>query len=659
MKTNLKLSSRMGTAFGLLVLVILVLGGIGLVSLKRVGRISDALSQENVPEISMANDIERHSLSLLPSLKDYGYTDDAAFLGEVRTQLGEIKKFLAEARTKGAQSERLTRLKESAAKAEQTVAEFETLTEERVKLTRDLEMARASALAAGTNFTSICTRFLDRQTQAMQGKIAAEVEGVQLENNLRRIACLSEIVRNGNQIIAITWKSQARRDPQLLAGSLELLTTINAQFDSLDKVVDFENDRKLILQCRASSQTYREGVQKLQEIWNQRENLARGQAALAERVGEQARAIAGLGLEDATIATRKAAEVVGFSSRLAGGCMLVGVVFGLVIAVMLTGSLTRLLRRLANALDEGSSQVAGAAGQVSSSSQGLAEGASQQAASLEETSSSLEELSSMIRRNSENAQHVNELAKQSRTAADKGVGDMQAMNSAMEAIKTSSDDVAKIIKTIDEIAFQTNILALNAAVEAARAGEAGMGFAVVADEVRNLAQRSAQAARETAGKIQGAIDKTSQGVEISRKVSVALNEIVAKARQVDELAAEVASASREQTQGIVQINLAVGQMDKVTQSNAAGAEESAAAAQELNAQAALMRQSVNELLELVGEANSYGHHPVADSGYSAPETRGPQRSHSPLKPAPAAASSQKKSRARRDEIPMDAAFKDF
>ena len=127
---------------------------------------------------------------------------------------------------------------------------------------------------------------------------------------------------------------------------------------------------------------------------------------------------------------------------------------------------------------------------------------------------------------------------------------MQAMTTAMEAIKVSSDDIAKIIKTIDEIAFQTNILALNAAVEAARAGEAGMGFAVVADEVRNLAQRSAQAAKETAAKIEGAIGKTAQGVEISAKVAQALNDIVAKVRQVDELVAEVASASREQTQGI-------------------------------------------------------------------------------------------------------------
>lgn len=250
-----------------------------------------------------------------------------------------------------------------------------------------------------------------------------------------------------------------------------------------------------------------------------------------------------------------------------------------------------------------STEVAASAGQVSNASQSLAEGASEQAASIEQTSASLEELASMTRRHTDNSQKANQLSKETRTAADKGMGDMQLMNSAMAAIKSSSDDIANIIKTIDEIAFQTNILALNAAVEAARAGEAGMGFAVVADEVRNLALRSAQAAKETAVKIEDAITKTSQGVVLSQKVTETLNDIARKTRQVDDLAAETAGASAEQSQGIAQINTAIGQMDKVTQNNAANAEESAAAAQQLHSQAAIMNQSVAELLELVGYRN--------------------------------------------------------
>ena len=343
---------------------------------------------------------------------------------------------------------------------------------------------------------------------------------------------------------------------------------------------------------------------------------------------------------------------------------IVVIVLGVVFASIIVTGLNRALRQVANALSEGSAQVASASGQVSASSQSLAEGASEQAASLEETSSSLEEMASMTKRNSENAEKANDLAKQARSAADRGTTDMQTMSSAMEAIKISSDDIAKIIKTIDEIAFQTNILALNAAVEAARAGEAGMGFAVVADEVRNLAQRSAQAAKETAAKIEGAIAKTAQGVDISSKVALTLNEIVTKIRRVDELVAEVTGASREQTQGITQINTAVSQMDKITQSNAANAEESAAAAEELNAQAASMKESVTELLQLVGGHNQ----PVVTRPASTPPRTNKSHFSALTKKRPAQIQENGHSHAEtamagmengRSEIPMDGGFRDF
>ncbi len=269
------------------------------------------------------------------------------------------------------------------------------------------------------------------------------------------------------------------------------------------------------------------------------------------------------------------------------------------LGLLLSHRISKPIRKAAGQISTGVAETSAAAGQVSTASQSLAEGASEQAASIEETSASLEELSSMTRRNAQNAGQANTLVKQARDTAERGAGDVQAMGVAMQAIKDSSDDIAKIIRTIDEIAFQTNLLALNAAVEAARAGEAGMGFAVVADEVRALSHRSAQAAKETTAKIEGAISRTAQGVAISDKVARALTDIVTQVRQVDELVAEVASASKEQTQGITQISNAANQMDKVTQNNAANAEESAAAAEELNAQAETMKASVHALLELV------------------------------------------------------------
>lgn len=276
------------------------------------------------------------------------------------------------------------------------------------------------------------------------------------------------------------------------------------------------------------------------------------------------------------------------------------ITLGLMISNMITGPITIAV----DSLNEGSQQVSAAAMQVSSASQQLAEGSAEQASAIEETSSTLEESSSMVRQNTENTKQAAILAKQTKDSAGKGNKEMQEMMTSMEELKKSSDQIAKIIKVIDEIAFQTNILALNAAVEAARAGEAGMGFAVVAEEVRNLAQRSAQAAKDTAVIIESNIHLSEQGVEVSKNVNVSLIEIDTQAQKVSELLDEVAAASQEQAQGLAQINKAISQMEQVVQSNASTAEESASASEELSAQAGTVKEIVNSLVLLVEGADS-------------------------------------------------------
>jgi len=346
--------------------------------------------------------------------------------------------------------------------------------------------------------------------------------------------------------------------------------------------------------------------------------------------------------------------------------MVAGVVLALLLGIFITRSLVKILTQTAESLSEGSDQVASASGQISSSSQSLAEGASEQAASLEETSASLEEIASMTKRNAENALSAKDLSSETRQAAETGSANMEEMNHAMADIQSASSNIAKIIKTIDEIAFQTNILALNAAVEAARAGEAGAGFAVVADEVRNLAQRSAQAAKETAEKIEDSISKSANGVAISGKVTESLSQIVNKARQVDELVAEIATASREQSQGIDQVNTAVTQMDKVTQTNAAAAEESASAAEELTAQAATLRELVADLQNLVTGAGQASTGPRREILQTRTTYR-PQQHRAAVSAKtkgsigtiyrPALGPSKKRN--PEDEIPLEDGFRDF
>jgi methyl-accepting chemotaxis protein len=304
---------------------------------------------------------------------------------------------------------------------------------------------------------------------------------------------------------------------------------------------------------------------------------------------------------DESIKTGATAQsVMSSSMMLISIGMAIAIAIAAIVAYYTISTTNKALRQAISTIDEGSSQVAAAATEVSSASSSLAEGASEQAASLEETSSSLEEMSSMTAHNAASAQEARSLADEMHKAADDSSGQMSAMQKAMDAIKESSAGISQIIKTIDEIAFQTNILALNAAVEAARAGEAGAGFAVVADEVRNLARRSAESAKETSGKIEGAIRNSENGVAISAKVAVSLGTIVEKARAMNSLVSEIANASSEQDKGIGQLTTAVSQMDKVTQSNASNAEQTASASEQLNAHAATLKETVLELQNLVG-----------------------------------------------------------
>ncbi len=252
------------------------------------------------------------------------------------------------------------------------------------------------------------------------------------------------------------------------------------------------------------------------------------------------------------------------------------------------------LEGILSEIRKGASEIDAGSSQVSSTSQSVASGASQQAASLEEISASLEEMSAMTERNAANATTAVSRSDEARTRANTCQDQMVKMSEAMGAIKQSSDSIAKVLKVIDEIAFQTNLLALNAAVEAARAGEAGKGFAVVAEEVRNLAQRSAQAARETAAMIEESTTRADRAVSLCGDVDKSLRTIVDGTREVNELLSQIANASREQAQGIGQVNSGVAELDKVTQQNAGNSEELAAASEETAAQVASLKQVVSQ-----------------------------------------------------------------
>ncbi len=411
------------------------------------------------------------------------------------------------------------------------------------------------------------------------------------------------------------WKHMANLDAALKAKAerenAEMKTTIEKVLSEYAATITTDEDRELYSKLEPLIAHYEEILTSEVEPLSRDNKLDEARARYMAEADPVHRAALAAVLALVDLNRRNGdTDSAAAQSRASGGTIGILVILfttialGVAIVFFMVRSINRALMGAVTELTQGAEQIASAAHQVSAASQTLAQGSSEQAASIEETSSSSEEINSMAQQNTDNCQQAAMLMNESQQSFRKADEALREMVMAMADINASSDKIAKIIRVIDEIAFQTNILALNAAVEAARAGEAGMGFAVVADEVRNLAQRCAQAAKDTAGLIEESIHKSNAGKLKTDSVAEEIHGIIAQSAKVQALVESVNSGSREQARGMDQVTKAISQMGQVTQQTAATAEESAAAAEELSAQSESLQAVVVQLTALVNSAQS-------------------------------------------------------
>ncbi len=454
-------------------------------------------------------------------------------------------------------------------------------------------------------------------------------------------------------------------------------SALQESLNRLDKKIVNESDRQTIDQFKA-------GHQQLLSIWSKILPFSRAskheqafgiwtnEAIPVGSVTAQttARLMASISNEGASN-SRRLTEAAASARFWCWLILIVSVVTGGLLSFFIVTGINRALNAAVQELSQGAEQVGAAATEIASSSQSLAQGTSEQAASLEETSASSEQMTSMTRKNADNSQRCAKLMVLVDTRVATANQTLEQMVTSMKEINSSSEKISKIIKVIDEIAFQTNILALNAAVEAARAGEAGMGFAVVADEVRNLAQRSAQAAKDTAALIEESIFRSNEGSTKLTQVAEAISTITESTNQVKILVDEVNLGSQEQARGVEQISKAIVQIEQVTQRAAASSEETASASEELSAQVEAIRAIVQQLHTMVQSSDGMAVVYKPERMRSVAEKpRTMTRSLSALKSATAPAALKRSEPARqpafatagrpdKNSFPMDDDFKEF
>jgi len=658
--SNLKLGWKIGAGFAIILFLFVMMGIFSIVQMRSVEKSAETLAHEYVPEMAVASDIESSILNTVIYARSFAFTGDDKYLEPLKANLAETKKNIKAAQDLASKSMGLQKLRAASGDLEKAVDDYEKYMEQTIKEENEMDSHREDMNNDAKRFMDAAYAYLSDQEGKLSEEFSSHAEGERLQARYNKTKIVNDVIDLGNSIRVAAWKAQTERNVRTLQDALGKFSEIERKIDDVKSITTQQLNLEQLENIRQAAEGYKKEMLDVVATMGILEELGAKRQAAADIVMDRAMQVANAGIEDTVRISDEAVKSLSSTAWMMVVGLIITAVLGAVIAIFITSAITVPVSRIINGLNESSDQVASAAGQISTSSQSLAEGSTEQASSLEETSSALEEVAAMARRNADNAAQASTLAGNSRSEAERGSQTMSGMIQSMAGINKSSQEISKIIKVIEEIAFQTNLLALNAAVEAARAGEHGKGFAVVAEEVRNLAQRSAAAAKDTSSLIEDAVKKAAEGSEMANKSGVVLSSIVDSVKKATDLVTEIAGASNEQAQGVDQVNSAVSQMDKVTQQNAANAEETAAASQQLNAQADRLKDMVGELMALVegasdGKIRRTERHAPVKLLHPKPVQR------APLRKAPAMPAARKPARRSDAEsaIPLEDDLKDF